>query len=503
MNKKKYIWFSFYKQIVWIKNIDFKYETYFTESRIKNTENNYYYQYNNKEILNKSLHNLIFLLKYFEKDFFRLNAYIVIEILKSINLDDFIKAIQDKPNSEFLRKIWFLIESYLKININLWKDFKVKKININLLNKEIFITNENKLEINKKYKILDNSLWKTWEFNPILIKEKLNNKIFSSNFNKNLKNINSKFDSIIIEKTLNYLYTKETKWSLEIEGEKFIQSKNRWFLKLISNIPLKNNLNKKDILEYYNKIYSDNLFDYRKSQNYIGSWNWMMWENIIEYISPKDIDLDELMESLILFYNKNKNTLNPILLSVILSVQFVLIHPFLDWNWRTSRFLFQYSLLNSWIWLLWMDKVILPVSAYILINKENYYKQLENISNKLLDYIHFEEKINWEIEVLNETKYIYTNLDFSDISNYFYKILEESIDIDYKKKLNYINNFYSIYKNIDSKYNITSNNISFITKVLIENNWLISNNKLKMLGKKWVSLKILKEIEKFTKIKTI
>jgi Fic family protein len=36
------------------------------------------------------------------------------------------------------------------------------------------------------------------------------------------------------------------------------------------------------------------------------------------------------MEELILFYNKNKNSLNPIILSSILSIFFVLIHPFLD-----------------------------------------------------------------------------------------------------------------------------------------------------------------------------
>ena len=266
-------------------------------------------------------------------------------------------------------------------------------------------------------------------------------------------------------------------------------------MKLISDIPIKQKLVKKDIIDFYNIIYNDNKINYRLEQNYIGSWNWMMWENIIDYIPPKVENLEELMNNLMNFYNKNKNFLNPIILASILSIYFVLIHPFLDWNWRTSRFLFQYSLLNSWIWIIWDKKIILPVSAFIQINKNSYYKELENISWDIIDFIDFEENDNWDINILNETKIIYSNLDFTEISNYFYEVLNQSINIDYKKELNYINKFYNVYTFIDSNYNITSSNISFITKNIIWNNWILSNSKKKILEKKWLKLSTLEEIE--------
>ena len=289
---------------------------------------------------------------------------------------------------------------------------------------------------------------------------------------------------------------KETKWSLEIEGEKFSQSKNRWFLKLISNIPLKNELKKEDIIEFYNIIYDDNLNNYRKSQNYIASGNWMMWENIVEYIPVKPEDIDFFMKELLSFYNKNKDNLNPILLATVLSIWFVLIHPFLDWNWRTSRFLFQFSLLNSWIWILENKKIILPVSAYIHLNKIEYYKQLEKISWKLLDFIDFTEEDNWEIKVLNNTKHVYTNINYTEISNYFYDVLDKSINIDYQKELDYISKFHKIYSFIDNNYNIAWKDISFITKNIIWNNFVLSSSKKKILEKRWVKLDILAEIEK-------
>ncbi len=493
-NKSQFIGFSYFKNILKINEINFSYETFLWSK--KNTEFEKYFFYKNKEILDNSLENLIFLLKNFEKDFLCLNQFILEKILKTIDLEEFKNKFLEKPNSIILRKIWFLIENILKKEINIEENL-VKKIYENILDKNIFITCENNFIKNKKFKIIDNSLWNFWIFNPIIIKENLNPLIFKTDYNKNLENINSLFDKKIIEKAISYLYTKETKWSLEIEGEKFHQNRNRWFLKLISNIPLQEKLEKKDIIDFYNTIYNDKKENFRQEQNYIASWNWMMWENFIEYIPPKWENIEEFIENLINFYNKNKENLNPIILSSILSTFFVLIHPFMDWNWRTSRFLFQYSLINSWIWLINNnEKIILPVSAYIQLNKQEYYKNLENISKDLINYIEFDEKNNWEIEVLNETKNIYKNLDYTKITNYFFEVLNNSININYKQELEYISKFQKIYNFIDSNYNIISNNISFITKNLISNNWVLSNSKKKILIKKWVDLEVLEEIEK-------
>jgi hypothetical protein len=44
-------------------------------------------------------------------------------------------------------------------------------------------------------------------------------------------------------------------------------------LKLISDIPIKEKLEKKDIINFYNTIYNDNKINYRENQNYIGSGN--------------------------------------------------------------------------------------------------------------------------------------------------------------------------------------------------------------------------------------
>jgi len=74
-NKSCYIGFSYFKNICGIKNINFDFEMFFSEKKEKSDKYNLYFFYSDKNVLNSSLQNLIFLLKNFEKDFFLLNNF--------------------------------------------------------------------------------------------------------------------------------------------------------------------------------------------------------------------------------------------------------------------------------------------------------------------------------------------------------------------------------------------------------------------------------------------
>jgi len=226
-NKSQYIGFSYFKNVLGIKNLNFKFECFFSEGKKKSDEFNLFFSYNDKEILISSLHNIIFLLKNFEKDFFSLNQYILKEILETVDLENFKQNIKNKPNSEFLRKIWFLLETILEIKIDFREGFVVKKTYINILNQDIFVTkNINRKELstegfNPLFKIIDNSLWEFWKFNPIIIKEDLNPEIFETDFNKNLENINSK-KKVLEKKGIELNILEE----IEKEYNKILEIKN-------------------------------------------------------------------------------------------------------------------------------------------------------------------------------------------------------------------------------------------------------------------------------------
>jgi Fic family protein len=81
------------------------------------------------------------------------------------------------------------------------------------------------------------------------------------------------------------------------------------------------------------------------------------------YLPPDHNDVSMLMSELVSFLNKNKNSLDPLILAAIFHKQFVIIHPFIDGNGRTSRL---------------CTKIILAsmgLNTFNLFSFENYYNK--------------------------------------------------------------------------------------------------------------------------------
>lgn len=94
--------------------------------------------------------------------------------------------------------------------------------------------------------------------------------------------------------------------------------------------------------------------------------------NNIRFIPPDYKDVKPLMEDLINFINNNLEKIDPILLAGIFHKQYVIIHPFMDGNGRTTR-LITTALLGS-----------LGFDLFEIFSLENYYNQ--NVS-KYFDYV--------------------------------------------------------------------------------------------------------------------
>jgi len=81
------------------------------------------------------------------------------------------------------------------------------------------------------------------------------------------------------------------------------------------------------------------------------------------YWPPDHKDLPELIDDLIDFVNKNRGKIDPLIIAGIFHKQFVIIHPFMDGNGRTTRLL---------------TKIILAdmgLDTFNLFSFENYYNR--------------------------------------------------------------------------------------------------------------------------------
>ena len=112
------------------------------------------------------------------------------------------------------------------------------------------------------------------------------------------------------------------------------------------------------------------------------------------YLPPDHQDVDKLLEELFFYLNKNKNIIDPLILAGIFHKQFVIIHPFIDGNGRTTR-LATKALLAK-----------MGLNTFHLFSFENYYNQ--NVSR------YFEE-----VGVSGNYYEIKDKIDFTSWLEYF------------------------------------------------------------------------------------
>lgn len=105
------------------------------------------------------------------------------------------------------------------------------------------------------------------------------------------------------------------------------------------------------------------------------------------YLPPNHFDVPEMMNDLINYINTNGNLLDPLIIAGIFHKQFVIIHPFIDGNGRTSRLATKVLLAN------------MGLNTFNLFSFENYYnknvsKYFENVG-LARNYYEIKEQIDF------------------------------------------------------------------------------------------------------------
>jgi len=117
----------------------------------------------------------------------------------------------------------------------------------------------------------------------------------------------------------------------------------------------------------------------------------------VVYTPPQDFNtVIVLMENFVAFINDDKlSTADPLVKMALLHFQFETIHPFYDGNGRTGRILnILYLVLKDLL-----DLPILYLSRYIIKNKYDYYRLLQEVR----DYEKWEEWILYVLKGVEET----------------------------------------------------------------------------------------------------
>lgn len=112
--------------------------------------------------------------------------------------------------------------------------------------------------------------------------------------------------------------------------------------------------------------------EFRRSQNWIGSPGCTL--NTAKFVPPSPDDLMECLGELEKFLHDRQ--LPPLIHAALCHYQFEAIHPFLDGNGRIGRLLIILLLIEQKV----LPTPILYLSAFFEVTRDEYYRQLYNVS---------------------------------------------------------------------------------------------------------------------------
>lgn len=401
-----------------------------------------------------------------------MNFEIIKSLFERINKAEVVNYILRQPLGIYSRKIWFLYEFLMDDLLDLNDCQRTKYIN--LLDSKIYFTGN---IIKSPRHAINNNLLGNNKFCPFIRKTEILSKFIDLNLDEEASTILKKYDPLIINRASNYLYTKETMSSYQIEREQPDKNRVIRFINILQHAASIDVLTKEKLIELQNIIVDPRFqnVDYRHNQNYVAE-NLNPYFQKVHYISPKPDDVIELMQGLLdSLYRMLAAQVNPVIIAAAISFGFVFIHPFEDGNGRLHRFLIHYILSKQQFT---PKDMIFPISAIMLKNIRDYDMTLESFSKPLLTVLtnyHLSEY--GVMEVKQDTHILYKYIDFTVITEYLFTCIKEAIYNYFEREIEFLIHYDQAKKAIRDIVDMPDNKIDLFIKCVMQNQGKLSAQK--------------------------
>lgn len=400
-----------------------------------------------------------------------LNLEIIKALFEKIDKEIVTNYVSRQPTGIYARKIWYLYEFMMNTKLNLKDSQRIKYVDL-LDQKKYFTANPIK---SPRHAINDNLLGND-QFCPIVRKTEILEKYIKQELDLKVKALLKKYDPHLIARACNYLYTKETMSSYQIEREQPDKNRLVRFINMLQQAPLIELLSKDKLIELQNIIVDPRFknLDYRFDQNYVGE-NLNPYFQNIHYIPPKAHDVEALMIGLLKSLDRMLTSeIHPVIIGAAISFGFVFIHPFEDGNGRIHRFLIHYILSKKDFT---PRDMIFPVSSIMLQNMHEYDKALETFSKPLLAILTDYDLSNDGTMSVNQTsKQFYQYIDFTSIAEYLFSCIHEAIYNYIEREIKFLLHYDQAKSAIQSIIDMPDKQIDLFIKFVMQNSGKLSEH---------------------------
>ena len=400
------------------------------------------------------------------------NLAILAILFETAIREEFLAYLRSKPTGKYARRLWFLYEFLTGTRLAL-DDLK-RGTYIELLDPDHYYTIKPARPV-RRQRVNDNLLGGD-RFCPTIRRTDTLSRFEKADLPGRCRTVVSRYSTALLKRAMNYLYTKETKSSFEIERINPNPTRTERFVALLHTAESEDFCQKTRLIELQNRIVDPRFraSDYRTSQNYVGET--VAWQNErIHYACPKPEDLAGLMEGLLSAHKRMEaGDVSAVGHAAAVAYGFVFLHPFEDGNGRIHRFLIHNILARRGFT---PEGIMFPVSASMLKDLADYDASLEAFSRPLMAQVQYVLDEEGRMTVQNDTARWYRYVDITPQVESLFRFIERTIDGELVEELAFLANYDRTKTAIQEIVDMPDRQIDLFIRVCLQNNGRLSARK--------------------------
>ncbi len=340
--------------------------------------------------------------------------------------------VRSAPSGTQTRRAWFFYETMTGQTLDVEDAPNVTAIDA--LDSKAYFTG--KARLSKRHRVRDNLLG-TGGYCPVIRRTALLEEFATLGLAEQAAETVRRTGRHLVTRAASFLLLADSRASFEIEGERAPRNRlERWGRAVLQ--AGKNELTLDEIIRLHRVLIEDPRFVFpglRPDGVFLGERD-HIGDPLPEFIGACPQDLDDLCSGMLAANNRMRDDgLDPILQAAATAFGFIYIHPFQDGNGRVHRCLIHHVLAERKYT---PPGMVFPVSSVLLDRINDYRTTLQAHSGPLMDFIEWRPTAEHNIEVLNDTAYLYRYFDCTEAAEFLYACVRRTVEHDLPKEIDYI-----------------------------------------------------------------
>lgn len=408
-------------------------------------------------------------------------------LFNTIDLQNLCDWIVGSPTSAYARRACFLCEWLTGTQLAIENPVPAKMRYVDVLDTAMqFGTHAAAKDVRFR---VSNNLPGTREFCPLVRKTEYLGEMVNKDLRKRTRETLAQYDQDLLRRAAAFLYLKETQSSFELERERPSARKAQRFADLLRQADTGKPLTEERLTELQNAVIDPRFHEYtwRLKQNWIGDD--LGYRKRVAFVPARPEDLPMLMRGLIDTAGKARSHMDetldgdglqsaelqfdPVIYATIIAFGFVFIHPFMDGNGRIHRYLIHEVLANARFT---PRGIVLPVSAVILANLDEYIGVLEAYSQPLLQRTDYSPEAP-DIPATGNDAVYFQYFDATEQAEFLYHALERTVEEDLQQEIDFLLCFDRASQQLNNLLDWPNHSLDLFVRVVHQNDNKLSKTK--------------------------